>query len=402
MKRVKVTPRDNADEQARRSGVFMVERTLSNGLVHRTWDENSAYLISKEEVKEIVKTVQKTVEMAREAVDFILDGEWGTLGATPQAFNFIRDSFDERQPELFTRYDFAYTADQELKLVNIDADSPRYFIETAHAQRAWLHDMFANKIRNNTVTQLNSLPEMSRAAFKKLKENSKNKNLHIFSGGEDRGEDWLTSAYIKGLVQEAGWKPQAARMKGLLWDSKTNSWTDENKYPVTSFYKHYPWELLLSSATSKDVIRNWRKFENMLEPAWKYAMSTRAMLPAMYQLYPNAPMLSPAKTDNHFGLSPDYSTAPLLPSSSRNEMGRLKGRDFTSWGENMKDFSSQETLIHRKIEVPKRYRDASGGYRFTYLSAFTVGGHLAGIGIRESRLPLLGSHTTFKPHVVML
>ena len=191
-------------------------------------------------------------------------------------------------------------------------------------------------------------------------------------------------------------------MKGLKWDSSSNKWVDEKGIEVTSFYKQYPWELLMSSSISKTLTQHSELFKNMFEPAWKMIMSTRAMLPAMFNLFPNSEILSPAKIDDHFSLGPDFVTAPILPSISRNEMGRLKGRDFTSWGENMKDFSNQTTLAYRKLEMPKRYRDTSGGYRFTFLSVFTVGGHLAGIGLRESRLPLLGSHTTFKPHVVML
>lgn len=402
MKRVKMVPREDADDRARRTGVFMIEKTLHNGLIHRTWDENSGYVLTKEEVDVLLKTVSPIIDMSREAVDFLLDGEWGTFGISPHVFNLIRESFDNREPELFTRYDFAYMADETLKLVGIEADAPRFLIETAHTQRAWLLDTFENKVKNRKVTQLNSIPEMTIKAFQHLQKINKNKNIHIFTGSDDRGEDWLTSAYIKGLIHSAGWIPYAARMKGLHWNKETHKWADEKDTQVMSFYKHYPWELLLSSAISKPITEYYNDFNNSFEPAWKMMMSIRAMLPALYYLYPDSEILSPSKLDDHLGLGSDIVVSTILPSVSRNEMGRMKGRDFTSWGENMKNFSNQNTLAYRRLEIPKRYRDTSGGYRFPFISVFTVGGHLSGIGVRESRLPLLGSHTTFKPHAVML
>lgn len=402
MKRVKVTPRDNADECARQSGVFMVERTLATGKLHRSWDESSAYLISKTEVDKIIQTVHQTVEMSRESVDFLLDGEWGTLGTTPIVFDFIRNSFDNRESELFTRYDFAYTQDEELKLVGIEADSPRYFIETAHAQRAWIHDRFATKIKHNKVTQLNSIPEMTISALRKLHQSSQNNTLHLITGSEKRGEDWITTAFLKGLAKDAGWKTHESKIKDIRWDRKTGTWRDEQNVIITNMYKHYPWELLTNSAITRDFANYSDKMDNYLEPAWKYVMDTRAMLPALHHLYPNSSIISPARIDQPYGLGPEFVSAPILHSSSRNEMGRLKGKQFTSWGEDMKDFSTQQTLVHRKLEMPRRYRDTAGGYRFAYLSAFTIGGNIAAIGMRETKLPLLGAHSTFKPHVVML
>lgn len=400
MKRVKVAARDNADERAMSTGVLSVEKTLQNGLSYRTWDESSAYLMSRDDVDEIVSAISSVVSMAREAADFLLDGEWGTFGMSNEIFELVRNSFDSRETEFFTRYDFAYTADGSLKLVGIEPDSPRYLVETAHTQRTWLFDMFGNKVKNHKVTQLNSIPEMILEAFKEFKNNDK--NLHVFTSSLERGEDSISSSYIKGLARTCGLNVSGHRMKDLIWDKFSNVWVDEKGDEVTSFYKHYPWELIMSSPSSKNFIEHYEDFKQTLDPLWKIIMSNRAVLPAMYHLFPDSKILSPAKLDDVTGIGEDYVMSPVLLSSSRNEMGVLKGRAFTSWGENMKDLSNQPTIAYRKLDMPKRYRDASGGYRFTFLSVFTVGGSLAGIGVRESRLPLLGAHSTFKPHVVML
>lgn len=401
MKRVSVDPRTDADQKARRTGVVTIERRLPNGKVNKTWDESSAYIISRKEVDDLLEAVNPVIRMGREAVDFLLDGDWGTLGIPLQMFESLRDSFDSQELEFITRYDFAYLGNGQLKLVGIEADSPRSLIETAHTQRAWLFDKFRARINAHKVTQLNSIPELSIEAFRRLREISRFNSMHFASSSYDKTEDLLIANFMKGLAETAGWATRNTRIKDLHWDIKQSAWKDtENNY-ITALFKQYPWEMLLRQNISKDLFEN-NNLEMILEPSWKTILSNRAILPAMYELYPKSEILSPAFLNSHKGLGNNIVTGPLLHTSSRNEMGILNGRKFTAWGEQQKDFSNQRVLAHRKMEIPKRFRDASGGYRFAYLSFFTIAGNPAGFGIRETRLPILGIHTTFKPHIVML
>lgn len=403
MKRVSVAPRDNYEDKAHRSGVFAVERKLPNGETHYTWDETSAYLIERDEVDVILDAVSPIVSMSYEAVDLLLDGQWGTLGLPRPFFEFARNSFDDQNPQLFTRYDFAYLGNGEIKLVGIDSDSPRTVMEASQAQRTWLWDKFENRAKNHQITQLNNIQEITEKAFSHMRKQTSDNTIHIVRGTDNRGEDWITSSFIKGIAQKSGWRTENTRIKDIQWNAKKQAWVNNDGKTINNIYKHFPWDMLLRQRITKDLIINHNRLNMMFEPSWKTILSTRAMLPALWELYPESPILSPSFMElNTDDLSSNIVTSTVLPSTSRNEMGLLKGRSFTSWGEEMRDFSKQKNLVYRNLEIPKRYKDKSGGYRFAYLSIYTVAGKIAGLGMREAKMPLLGAYTTFRPHLVKL
>lgn len=397
-----MAPRDGADERARRSGVFRVERTLPSLETHRTWDETSAYLLDRAEVGQLLDDLAPMVTMGREAVDFLLEGEWGTLGIPRTTFEQVRDSFDSEELEFITRYDFAHMGQGEYKLVGIDADSPRGVLETAQVQRTWLWDKFAERTRTHQVSQLNSIPELAMEALRQLRTQSRFPTLTLAQTGDEAGEDWLTTSYVKGLAESAGWDVRTCRVRDLRWLGRERAWVDGDGRQVTTLYKNAPWDMMLRQAAARDLLAHGDHLENLFEPPWKLILSNRAMLPALWELFPRSPLLSPASIVSAEGLGPNTVTSTLMPTSSRTEMGTLRGRPFTSWADEPKDFSSQRMLAHRRLEVPKRHQDRSGVYRFTYLSLYTVAGTMAGISFRETRMPLLGTHSTVRPHLVQL
>lgn len=402
MKRIPVVLRDDAEAKAHESGVFRVNRALENGETYKTWDESSAYVVTQNEVDTILDKVSSIVEMGREAVDFLLDGEWGTLGLTRPVFEYARNSFDDQEIEMFTRYDFAYLGNGQIKLVGIEADAPNLFVETAQSQRIWLWDKFGEKAKSHKITQLNSLPEMTINAFQQLNDMSETSNLHILDNTTSRGRDWIASSLIKNMAERGGWNVGRVRLKDLEWDPTVGYWTDGQRDVITNLYKQFPWDMLLSHGITRDFIAHSGRLERTFEPAWKTILGNRAMLPALHELFPHSALVSPAALARSKKLGENIVAAPLSPSISRNEVGVLKGRKFTSWGEDVKDFKNQKNMVYRKLEIPKRYKEEDNESHFAYLSVFTVAGNIAGLGVQETKLPLLGLHSTFKPHIVML
>lgn len=402
MKRVSVSLRDDADKKAYDSGVFKIERSLPNGDVYKTWDESSAYIITKNEVDTILDKVSNIVEMGRNAVDFLLDGEWGTLGLPLPIFEYARNSFDDQEIELFTRYDFAYLGNGQIKLVNIDADAPSFLVETAETQRKWVWDKFAQKAQQHKITQINSIPEMTKSAFRQLYDMSSEGNFHILDNETTRGKEWFSSSYIKNLAEKSGWDIGRVRLKDLSWEENQKRWEDHAENQIAGIYKQLPWDMLFDHMLMREIVAHSQNLERIFEPAWKTVLASRAILPALHELYSRSALISPASLARSKKLGTDIVSAPMLRSASKNEMALLKGRRFTSWGEELKDFRNQKSMVYRKLEVPKRFKDKNGDGQFTYISIFTVAGNIAGLGIQETKLPLLGQHSTFKPHIVML
>lgn len=403
MKKIDISLRDEADIKAQQSGVFRVERTIESGETYKTWDESSAYVITKNEADIILDKVTSIVDMGREAVDFLLDGEWGTLGLTRAIFEYARNSFDDQEIELFTRYDFAYLGNGQIKLVGIDADSPKMFVEAAQSQRVWLWEKFEQKAKQHKITQLNNIPEMTINAFQQLNDMSESGNIHILDNSAGKGKDWIVSSLIKSMAERGGWNVGRVRLKDLEWNNNQESWTDGKHDNVTNIYKQFPWDMLLTHGITRDIIAHSGRLEKTFEPAWKTILASRAMLPALHEIYPRSTLISPSFMFKAKELQENFVAAPLSTSISRNEIATLKGRKFTSWGDDMKDFRGQKNMVYRNLEIPKRQKNSQDDSSvFTYLSFFTVAGNLAGLGIQETKLPLLGTHSTFKPHIIML
>lgn len=407
MKRVPVQPRENIAEATKNSGILQLTKNSPDG-ESITWDETSAYVFSRKDIDHILGQVEPLVKMSHQAVDFLLDGEWGTLGLPRNMFELVRNSFDDEYLDLYTRYDFAYMIDGSLKLVGIDADSPRSFIETAHAQRVWLYDKFEQQASNHSVTQMNKIPEVSIEAFRRLKQMSRKGIMHFANNPDIINEDHIITKFIKGVAEIAGWETEDVRLKDITWNAQKREWlsTDEK---VVNLFKYFPWEILLSQPASKKFITHENKFNSVFEPSWKMMLSNRAMFPALHHLYPNSPIISKSYIDEPYDLEKeDFVKFTLLPSTSRSEIALLKGKEFTSWGDQMRDLSQQSVLGYRKLEIPRRFQNSDeaennpGRKMFCYLSVFAVAGNIAGIGMKETKLPLLGSHATFRPHLVIL
>lgn len=400
--------RDNIEQTIRDSGIVNRTRILYDGTISQLWDETSAYVLSRKDVNHILDQAEPLVKMSHQAVDFLLDGEWGTLGLPRGMFESIRRSFDDEDLDLYTRYDFAYMIDGSIKLVGIDADSPKSFIETAHAQRVWLYDKFEQQASNHSITQMNKIPEVSIEAFRRLKNMSHFNTLHIARESDIINEDRVITNFIKGLAKSSGWNTEDVRLKDVEWHKEDKTWVTGNNR-VINLFKYFPWEILLAQPSSKKFITNENKFESVFEPSWKMMLSNRAVLPALYHLYPNSNIVSKSYIDEPYDLSDgDYVKFSLLPSTSRSEIATLKGKEFTSWGDQIRDLSSQNVLGYRKLEIPRRFQNPddaehdAGRKVFCYLSLFAVAGNIAGIGLKETKLPLLGTQSTFRPHLVML
>lgn len=397
MKRVRVPLRDRSDSRAAETGVVGLTVDV-DGTRHKKWDESTAYLLTPTDSDLIIRSAYEAVSMARDAVDFLLDGQWGTLGYSVPLFEMMRESFDRRQKDFISRYDFVWKNDGSLVLYDIDGDSPRGIVETAHTQRHWVFDSFGQKAKKGKITQLNSIPESIEDVLRQAA--SQVSRRRFFSVAGDDFDSRLTAAFIRDIAVGAGWDATSMRWSDFCWDGR--QWVGRNGERVSSFYKHVPWDtVVMSRRIEEDLSEHYLDLTTPFDPLWKAVLSSRAVIPAMSFIYPGSNLIPNAKNDDSYGISSDMLYAPYRVASSMNEVGILSGRAFTSWGESLKDFGKQ-SLAYRDLSVPRRFRDDSGGYRFLYVSVYTVGGLPAGVMMNETRLPMLGSYRTFKPHLVVL
>lgn len=363
------------------------------------WDESSAYFFSDKEASVLIKKMQKTVTMVKEATGFLASNEWGTCGFPSKVFTEMKSSYDAGEIDFISRYDFAYYGNNDIRLINIEAEAPRFLIETSQTQRIWLNDTMKDSVLNAEVAQVNSISELIIKALTVLYENSEYGVLHI---ANDNDNNWVSSAFLYGLAEIAGWNVGLLKKEEILWSGQDNYWMDSDLNPIVDLYKQFSWDKILRLPSGKKFLETDNRFELLLEPYWKMLASNRMALAALTHLYPDSDLLLKHKFNDSKGLGEKVIIRGRNPWELYSQVLKNGEKFYFSDHEKAKNLNGKSDLIFGEFVPPKPFTDSNKVNRYPFLSAYTVAGRVAGIGITEFGRPLFGKYGMFKPHFVKI
>ena len=176
-------------------------------------------------------------------------------------------------------------------MLEYNADTPTGLIEAAVAQWFWLQDVFPEK------DQWNGIHEALIRQWKKLQYRTGMSTLHVaHSEAEESGEDWMTAAYMRDVASQAGWTTIGINMSDIGWDPNLNRFVDLDNFLISTIFKLYPWELMMKEPFGHRLLQRAHN-PRWVEPAWKMLLSNKALLAALWHLYPDHPNLLPAYLD---------------------------------------------------------------------------------------------------------
>jgi glutathionylspermidine synthase len=119
----------------------------------------------------------------------------------------------------------------------------------------------------------------------------------------------------------------------------------------------------------------------LFEPAWKMILSNKAILPLLWDMYPNHPNLLPA-----------YFSAPC----SRQVF--VEKPFFSREGENITvDTTFPESRPQMIYQAYHELPSFSGHY--PVIGSWIIGSEAAGMGIREGTTPITNNWSRFVPHL---
>ncbi len=143
---------------------------------------------------------------------------------------------------------------------------------------------------------------------------------------------------------------------------------------IGNLFKLYPWEFMLREMFStklEDAGVRW------LEPAWKSIISNKALLPMLWEMFPNHPNLLAAyfSEDAHPEME-KYVIKPIFSREGANvsivENGKVVEAVEGPYGE-------EGTIVQAFYPLPKF------GDSYTLIGSWLINDQPAGIGIREDR-----------------
>ena len=341
------------------------------------WNESACYRFSVAEIDEIEAAAAELQRLCRAAVGFALSNElWDALRIPQEYGTWIRASWQKGEPSLYGRFDLSYDGRSPPKLLEYNADTPTSLIEAAIAQWHWLQEL------QPQADQFNSLHERLIARWRTIGAGL-NQPLH-FACVRDSEEDRVNLEYLADTALQAGIDARFIHIEDVGLDAQ-GRFVDLANRRIGVLFKLYPWEWMLGERFGPALRTGGTAF---IEPPWKAVLSNKALLPLLWELFPDHPNLLPA----YFDAAPLGGRHVAKPVFSR-EGADIELRDGARVLRGKTDGYGAEGLVYQAL-APLPEFDG----RYPVIGAWIVGDEPAGMGIREDATPITTNTSHFLPH----
>lgn len=375
------------------------------------WDETSAYAFSLTQIETDLEDPATALHgLCREAVDHIVANE-ALLErlAIPEAHrDLVAESWRQREPEIYGRFDLVYDGQGPAKLLEYNADTPTSLYESAAFQWQWLEDQIAAGVLAPDSDQFNGIHEALVARFAAVF--APETDLH-FTAVAGNPEDYATVETMAWAAREAGLGAHYCDL-GKIAISKDGQFLDDKDRVMGVLFKLYPWEDLLRDDYAAHIAGSGCLF---LEPAWKALLSNKGLLPVLWQMFEGHPNLLPAffEQDIRDALTGYGAVAPAAAAAfGRAEAaltaGHVRKPILSREGASVSIFKAGQLIEqshnadyaqHPRIVQAYQPLPKFDGFR-PVIGAWIVGETCVGIGVREDASRITQNLSRFKPHFI--
>ena len=349
------------------------------------WDESIYYHLTRSEVDVLEAATYELDRMCLEAVGHVIDSNlFNSFQIPPEFADWVRQSWDRDEVTLYGRFDLCFDGRRTPKLLEYNADTPTSLLEAAVVQWYWFKDAFpdgAGPIA--AVDQFNTIHERLIEAWKRFGSSSAGTGPLYFAAMHDNVEDFMTVTYLRDTAMQAGLATEFIDVEKIGWNQGRGLFVDERERPINQAFKLYPWEWMLGEAFAPQLLRQTTRW---LEAPWKMVLSNKAILPVLYDLFPDSPYLLKASFEP---LAGPHVRKPMLSREGANIQKIVGGQVILETpGPYVGPYVYQELA-----PIP----DFEGFY--PVIGSWMINGYASGIGIREDQTPITQNTSRFVPHV---
>jgi glutathionylspermidine synthase len=346
------------------------------------WDESACYRFSASEIDMIEEATTELHALCIAAVDHVIRTRAFKPFALPGWFiDYAVASWQAGDPTLFGRFDFCYDGMHAPKLLEYNADTPTSLIECAVAQWNWQQQI---KPRHD---QFNSLHERLIGRWTILRDHYENPVVY-FACVKDNDEDFGNIEYLRDTAMQAGINTRQLFIEDIGWHAAKAQFVDLQHNGIPALFKLYPWEWIAGETFGLNLPAAQLP---VIEPAWKVFMSSKALLPVLWELNPGHPNLLPCYHDQ--GKLPaqyaqQYVRKPIYSREGANvELHTARGT-IAQPG----TYGAEGFVYQAYSPLP----DFDGNY--PVIGSWIVGDEAAGMGIRENTQQITTNTSRFVPH----
>lgn len=395
MQRQMLTPRDNwpAAMEALGFSYHSIDGTY--------WDESRCYRFSAQQIDVLDDAIAELHARCLDAAAHVIERGRMDEFAIPRAWQpIVADSFrahragEARGFSLFGRMDLVFDGREPPRLLEYNADTPTACLEASVAQWDWLQAM--RPVLGAEIDQFNSIHEKLVGAWRRLFAHARAQiegdgapRLH-FAAVADSEEDWGNVEYLRDCAMQAGFKTFALPVEkiGLQRDADGLRFVDAFNVPIERLFKLYPWEWLVREDFAEPLAQALGEGSlQLIEPPWKMLLSNKAILPVLWELFPQHPNLLQAHGSPE-PLGARYVRKPKLAREGAN-VSIVDGpfRHDSDGG-----YGAEGFVYQAYAPLPVFGADS------VVVGAWVVDGVPAGIGLREDNSPITRNTSRFVPH----
>ena len=375
MRRILTTPRHHWQERLESLGFGY------HSIDEVYWDETAYYEFDLQEINQLEKATAELWQMYLVAVEHVITKNLFFKFHIPEWFrNSIIESWEQDFPSIYGRFDLGFDG-VNIKLLEFNADTPTSLFEGSVAQWHWLQEKFSDH------DQFNSIHEKLIDYWKYLKPFLKSNDVHFAS--LTNIEDVTNVEYMRDCASQAGLETSYIPVENIGWAEDIKEFIDENGEIMKSIFKLYPYEWILEENFGKKIAENINKTQ-WIEPAWKILASSKAMLPVLWELYPNHPLLLESYFEPRHLLN--YAKKPIY---SREGANISLFKNHIPIEQNSGVYGKEGYIYQQYFDLP----NFSGNY--PVIGSWIIGQEAAGIGVRESVNLITNNQSRFVPHLIM-
>ncbi|MGB0663270.1 MAG: glutathionylspermidine synthase family protein [Pontibacterium sp.] len=365
----------------------------------RYWDERAYYQFSLAQIENDLEAPTEEIhQMCLEVVDRVVrDEQLLTKFAIPKTYwQWIYDSWQRKDPSLYSRLDFAYDGTGPAKLYENNADTPTSLYETGYWQWLWLEEQVDAGLLPKRTDQFNGLQEALIRRFATIERQVSgayglhNRLLVHFASCKGTEEDRGTVQYLEDCAREAGIVPKFIYVEDIGLNAK-GQFVDLDGVNIEHIFKLYPWEFMFRETYGEALLTSKTQY---IEPPWKSVLSNKALLPMLWRYFPNHPNLLPA-----------FFEGEPLPDASH---GWIKKPIFSREGANIAHVNGDKEAVlsvgpygEEGYILQKAHYLPQFGQNHTLIGSWLVDGVAAGISIREDHSAITQDSSRYLPHVII-
>jgi glutathionylspermidine synthase len=341
------------------------------------WDERACYRFSAAEIDTLEAATAELHARSLEAVGRIVDRRDFARFAIPEPFHaLVERSWQDEDKSLYGRMDLSWNGQGDPKLLEYNADTPTALLEAGVIQWYWLQDF------NPGCDQFNSIHEKLINRWKAMRGQLPAAGRVYFTGDPDSREDQGNLEYLRDTAVQAGIDAMPIAIGDIGWDGAR--FVDLEGRNMSSLFKLYPWEWMVREEFGQYLLKGTMK---VIEPPWKMLLSNKAILPVLWEMFPDHPNLLAASFEPG-RFTTDFVKKPLYSREGANVSITSGSGTVEAPGE----YGAEGFIWQAYHELPR----FDGNY--TVIGSWVVGDEPAGIGIREDASPITTNSSRFVPH----